>query len=78
MRFSTIYVSAGVADAFLCFSFDPLLISYLNLLVVMNEFHLHLRQMSDVVANGVQIRLPVGEERVEVGPVLLGECPVHG
>ena len=46
-------------------------------LLVPDELDLRLRELSDLFAGGVEVLLPVLEERVEVVPVLLGEGPVH-
>ena len=47
-------------------------------LLVPHELDLGVGQLSDLFAGGVEVLLPVLEERVEVVPVLLGEGPVHG
>ena len=47
------------------------------LLVLMNEFDLRRGQVSDLFPDDVQVRLPGGEERVELLPMLRRESSVH-
>ena len=47
------------------------------LLVLVNEFDLCRGQMTDLFADDVEVRLPGGEQRVELLPVLRREGPVH-
>ena len=47
------------------------------LLVLVNKFDLRRGQVADLFANDVEVRLPGGEQRVKLLPVLRREGPVH-
>ena len=50
---------------------------HLDLFVVVYHLDLHLGEVADLLPHRVQVALPVGQERVELSPVLFVECPMH-